>query len=186
MAPYGLRDRLVDLIHRERDHALLGRPSRIVVQMNGLVDPELIDELYLASKAGTKIEMILRGICCLRPGVPGLSENIRVIRIVDRFLEHARAFLFENDGRPEVFLSSGDWMPRNLDRRVEVFFPILDPALRAEIQKRLELQLKDDAKASVLDKDVRGTRRVPGNPPVRSQLLLYAQACRAAGSPAPA
>src|SRR5579883_1031978 len=170
LAPYGLRERLLDLVLREREHAKAGRPSRIVLQTNGIVDPELVDELYLASRAGTKIDLIVRGICCLRPGVPALSETVRAIRIVDRFLEHARAFMFANGGETEVYLSSGDWMPRNLDRRVEALFPVLDPALRNEIASRLELQLRDDVKASVLDRDVRGTRAPRTGTPVRSQL----------------
>ncbi|HZV00631.1 MAG TPA: polyphosphate kinase 1 [Planctomycetota bacterium] len=180
LAPYGLRERLLDLVLREREHAKAGRPSRIVLQTNGIVDPELVDELYLASRAGTKIDLIVRGICCLRPGVPGLSETVRAIRIVDRFLEHARAFMFANGGETEVYLSSGDWMPRNLDRRVEALFPVLDPALRNEIASRLELQLRDDVKASVLDRDVRGTRAPRTGTPVRSQLELWALANRLA------
>ncbi len=185
IAPFGLREKLVALIRRERDLAAAGASARIVAQVNGLVDPELVDELYLAAKAGAKIDLIVRGICCLRPGVPGLSERVRVVRIVDRFLEHARAFVFENGGRPEVFLASGDWMPRNLDRRVELLAPVLDPALQAEVRQRLEVQLKDDVKASVLDRDCRGVRPPPSSTPVRSQLELYALACRSSPPPLP-
>ena len=180
MAPYGLRERLLALVGRERAHAEAGRPSRIVAQLNGIVDPELVDALYLAARKGTRIELIVRGDCCLRPGVPGLSENIRVLRIVDRFLEHARVFHFSNGGEPEVFLSSGDWMPRNLDRRIEAAFPLLDPGLRTEIIAKLELQLRDNVKASVLDRDVRGVRASGHGAPVRSQLELHALAARAA------
>ncbi|MEZ0230327.1 MAG: polyphosphate kinase 1, partial [Planctomycetota bacterium] len=185
IAPFGLRERLVGLIRRERDLAAAGAPARIVAQMNGLVDPDLVDELYMAAKAGTRIDLVVRGICCLRPGVAGLSENIRVVRIVDRFLEHARAFVFENGGRPEVWLASGDWMPRNLDRRVELLFPVLEPALQAEVRQRLEVQLRDDVKGSVLDRDVRGLRPPPSSTPVRSQLELYALACQSSPPPLP-
>jgi polyphosphate kinase len=182
MAPYGLREKVIELIRRERAHAEARRESRIVAQLNALVDPEVIDELYLAGKAGTKIQLIVRGICCLRPGVPGLSDNIRVTRIVDRFLEHARTFLFLNDGKTEVYLSSADWMPRNLDRRIELMFPVTDPQLLAQVREALEVQLHDDVKASELDENVIGRRRTPGPNAIRSQLRLYEIACRLANA----
>ena len=109
--------------------------------MNGLVDRRLIEELYEASGAGVKIDLIVRGICCLRPGVPGLSDNIHVISIIDRYLEHARIFFFENAGEGEYLLASADWMPRNLDRRVEIAFPVLDPRLQGHLREILEIQL---------------------------------------------
>jgi polyphosphate kinase len=181
MAPYGLREKVIELIRRERANAEAKRESRIVAQLNALVDPEVIDELYLAGKAGTKVQLIVRGICCLRPGVPGLSENIRITRIVDRFLEHARTFFFHNDGKPEIHLSSADWMPRNLDRRIELMFPILDATLQAQVREALETQLKDDVKASELDENGLGRPRTPSaQQPIRSQIKLYELACRLA------
>src|SRR5262249_57420420 len=120
VAPYHLADRIRALIDRERRNAEAGRPARIIAKMNALVDPGAIEALYAASQAGVRIDLIIRGICCLRPGVPGVSENIRVISIVDKFLEHSRISYFQNGDHPEVFLSSADWMPRNFPRRVEI------------------------------------------------------------------
>ncbi|MBI3723595.1 polyphosphate kinase 1, partial [bacterium] len=183
MAPYGLRQKFLDLIRRERANAAAGHEARIVAQMNAIVDPEVIDELYLAGKAGTKIDLIVRGICCLRAHVPGLSENIRVIQIVDRFLEHARSLYLWNDGKPEIYLSSADWMPRNLDRRIELLFPVLDPALQAQVHEALEVQLRDEVKSRELGPDGRSVRPPPSANPIRSQLKLYEIACRIAASP---
>jgi polyphosphate kinase len=140
--------------------------------MNSLVDPKIIETLYEASSAGVKIDLMVRGICCLRPGVPGFSENIRVTSILDKYLEHSRIAYFQNDGQPEVFLSSADWMPRNFRRRVELMFPIEDPGLRARIIDRiLAVVLSDNVKARELEPD--GTyRRIkpkPGEPVIRSQ-----------------
>src|SRR5438445_3801973 len=127
LAPTDLRYGLVQRIRREADHARAGRSARSIATMNGLVDRRLIEELYRASEAGVRIDLIVRGICCLRPGVPGLSSRIRVISIVDRYLEHARISYFQNGEDAEYLLASADWMPRNLDRRVEIAFPVLDP-----------------------------------------------------------
>src|SRR5262249_23028464 len=135
VAPTDLRDGLVERIRREADHARAGRPARLMAKMNSLVDPAVIEELYAADQAGVEIDLIVRGICCLRPGVPGLSQRIRAISIVDHYLEHARIFYFENAGEPEYWLSSGDWMPRNLDHRVEVAFPVLDPVLQSQVRE---------------------------------------------------
>src|SRR5207247_4578560 len=137
-------------IRRETDHARAGRPARIIAKMNGLVDRRLIEELYGASEAGVTVDLIVRGICCLRPGVPGLSSRIRVISIVDRYLEHARICYFENAGNAEYLLASADWMPRNLDRRVEIAFPVLDQDLQALIREILEIQRADTATAHPL------------------------------------
>ena len=133
VAPFDLSKRLIAMIERERDHALAGRAARIIVKLNSLVDQEIIEKLYEASCAGVKIDLIVRGICCLRPKVPGLSENIRVVSIVGRFLEHSRIYFFSNDGNPDLYLASADWMPRNFLRRVEIAFPIEDPVLRDEL-----------------------------------------------------
>ena len=174
VAPTGLRDGLVARLRREAEHARAGRPARVVVKMNSLVDRTLIDELYAAGQAGVQIDLIVRGICCLRPSVPGLSERIHAVSIVDRYLEHARVFYFANDGHPEYLLASADWMPRNLDRRVEIAFPILEPALQRQVLEILETQLADTVKARVLLPDGRSTRRPrDGRPPVRSQERLY-------------
>jgi len=177
VAPTDLREALVARVRREAEHARAGRPARLVVKVNSLVDQVLIDELYAASQAGVTVDLIVRGICCLRPGVPGLSERIRAISIIDRFLEHARVFAFENDGDPEYWLASADWMPRNLDRRVEVAFPVLDPALQGQIRQLLDVQLADTVKARVIMPDGR-CRRIAGDgrPALRSQDEFYALA----------
>ncbi len=152
VAPYELHRRLIALIGHEALHAAAGRPARIIAKMNALVDKAIIDALYAASRAGVSIDLIVRGTCCLVPGVPGLSENIRVRSLVGRFLEHARVCYFENDGGEAVILAgSADWMPRNFFRRVEVMFPIIDPALRRWItEELLATELRDTANARVL------------------------------------
>ena len=175
VAPTGLRDALAQKIRREAAHARAGRPARIVAKVNSLVDWPIIQELYEASQAGVQIDLIVRGTCCLRPGVPGLSERIRVVSIIDRFLEHARIYCFENGGAAEYYLASADWMPRNLDHRVEIAFPILDPRLQAEVREVLEIQLVDSAKARLLQPDGSTVRaHVPGAEIVRSQERIYA------------
>ncbi|HSE96288.1 MAG TPA: polyphosphate kinase 1 [Methylomirabilota bacterium] len=174
VAPTDLREGLVARIRREAEHARAGRPGRMVAKLNSLVDRRLIEELYAASQAGVEIDLIVRGICCLRPGVPGVSERIRVISIVDRFLEHARIFCFENGGAPEYWLSSADWMPRNLDHRVEVAFPVLDPKLQEEVRQILTVQLADNVKARRILADGSSVRVPAGaGPPLRSQERLY-------------
>jgi polyphosphate kinase len=174
VAPTGLRSALVEMIRRESAHARAGRPARIVAKINSLVDWPIIQELYEASQAGVTIDLIIRGTCCLRPGVPGMSERIRVVSIIDRFLEHARIYCFENGGAPEYYLASADWMPRNLDHRVEIAFPVLDPRLQAEIREILEVQLGDTAKARLLQADGTSVRARPASGmAVRSQERLY-------------
>jgi polyphosphate kinase len=174
VAPTDLRDGLVERIRRETDHARAGRPARLIAKMNSLVDAAVIEELYAASQAGVEIDLIVRGICCLRPGVPGLSDRIRAISIVDRNLEHARVFYFQNSGEPEYWLSSGDWMPRNLDHRVEVAFPVLDPALQGQVREMLEIQLADTVKARRFLSDGTTERvRPDGREVVRAQERLY-------------
>ncbi len=173
VAPFDLSKRLIGLIERERDHALAGKQTRMIVKLNSLVDHEIIEKLYEASCAGVKIDLIVRGICCLRPKVPGLSENIRVISIVGRFLEHSRVYFFANAGEPEVYLASADWMPRNFVRRVEIAFPIEDPTLRdGIINEILPNYLTDHVKARELQPDGTYVRLKPqeGEPPSQVQL----------------
>lgn len=150
VAPIGLKDKLFELIDREIEHAKAGRPAKIVAKMNSLSNQSMIDKLYDASQAGVRIELIVRGVCCLRPGVEGLSENIRVISIVDRYLEHARIVAFAGGGTEEVYISSADWMTRNLTRRVELLCPVYDPAIRKSLMNLLELNLRDNVKAREL------------------------------------
>ena len=174
VAPMNLADRLITLIDRERANAEAGKPARIIAKMNSLVDPAIIVALVAASRAGVRVDLIIRGICCLRPGIPGVSDNIRVISIIDKFLEHARISYFQNDDDPQVFLSSADWMPRNFRRRVEIFFPIEEPRLRSRIiDNVLGVALLDNVKARELQAD--GTyHRVAlpaqGEPAIRSQI----------------
>jgi polyphosphate kinase len=170
VAPSHLADRLAALIERERTHAEAGCPARIIAKMNSLVDPQIIEMLYRASRAGVRIDLIIRGICCLRPGMPGISENIRVVSIVDRYLEHSRITYFQNGDDPEVFLASADWMPRNFRRRVEIMFPIEDPQLKRRlVDGILGVLLADNVKARELQSD--GTyRRVP--PPTPGEPLI--------------
>src|SRR5213083_143970 len=154
VAPFEMHSRFVRLIERERDNARAGKPGRIVAKLNALVDQEIIEKLYEASCADVSIDLIVRGICCLRPKIPGLSENIRVISIVGRFLEHSRIYYFENAGDPSVYLSSADWMPRNFFRRIEVAFPIETPALRDQIiNDVIPTFLHDRVKARELQPD---------------------------------
>ncbi|HTH46723.1 MAG TPA: polyphosphate kinase 1 [Candidatus Limnocylindria bacterium] len=172
VAHFQMHDRILELIAREITRAEAGLPARIVVKMNALVEEQVIEALYRASRAGVKIDLIIRGICCLRPGVPGLSENITVRSIVDRFLEHSRIWWFENGRQPEVFVGSADWMPRNLFRRIEVVFPVEDGNLRDRITEEiLGRQLSDNVKARHLRPD--GTYVTPplpkGAKPRRSQ-----------------
>jgi polyphosphate kinase len=174
IAPTGMRDAFRERIQREAEHARHGRPGRIIAKMNSLVDRTLIEELYAASQAGVSVDLVVRGICCLRPGIPGLSDRIRVISIVDRYLEHARVFYFHNDGRSEYWLASADWMPRNLDNRVELAFPLLDPRLQSQVREVLEVQLADTVKAREIQIDGSSTRmRNASAPGVRSQERLY-------------
>ena len=153
VAPLWLRNRFFRLIDREKANAEQGRPSGIIAKMNSLCDQEIIERLYAAGQAGVKIHLIIRGICCLKAGIPGLSENISVCSIVGNFLEHARIFRFENDGDPLFFMGSADWMPRNLDRRVEIMFPVEDERLTAKLEHYLEVQLEDNVKAQYLQPD---------------------------------
>jgi polyphosphate kinase len=172
VAPFDLHAKLLQLIARETANARRGLPGRIIAKCNSLVEPQIIEALYAASQAGVKVDLIVRGICCLRPGVPGLSENIVVRSIVDRFLEHSRIFYFENTGQREVFVGSADWMPRNFFRRIEVVFPIKDGNLCERlISEILRVTLADNAKARILGADgfYRPTEIPVGETPRRSQ-----------------
>jgi len=170
VAPFDMHSRLIGLIERERDHARAGKPARIVAKLNALVDQEIIEKLYEASCADVTIDLIVRGICCLRPKMSGLSDNIRVISIVGRFLEHSRIFYFENAGQPRVFLSSADWMPRNFFRRIELAFPVENPALRDQIiNEALPSFLHDRVKARELQPDGTYRRLTPEGTEPRAQ-----------------
>ena len=161
------------MIQREIDHVAAGRKGYILLKMNGLHDPGMIDELYRASEAGVRIDLIVRGICCLMPDQP-YSANIEVTRIVDMFLEHSRIWYFYNDGAEDLFLTSADWMKRNLNRRIETAFPILDPDIKREIIDILQIQLSDNVKACRLDGELRNRFKRDMNPvKVRAQMAIY-------------
>ncbi|NTW48436.1 MAG: polyphosphate kinase 1 [Chlorobiales bacterium] len=175
VSPFNTRDSIIRMIQREVEHQKRGGNGRIIMKLNALVDPKTIKALYKASQAGVKTDLIVRGICSLRPGVKGVSENIRVISIVGRFLEHSRVFYFQNGGEEEVYLGSADMMERNLDRRVEIVFPILHADLRDEIKTELELMLHDNVKACELQQDGAYVHvNTPGNK-VDSQHIFLTQ-----------
>lgn len=153
VAPLWMRDRFLHLIQMEEEHAKKGQKAHIIVKMNSLCDRDIIAALYSASAAGVKIELIIRGICCLKVGIPGVSENITVRSIVGNFLEHARIFYFYANGSEEIYMGSADWMPRNLDKRVEIIFPVEDPSLKKEVMHILDVQLADNVKAHILQED---------------------------------
>ena len=161
VAPANMRARLVDLIDREAEHAKAGRGGRIIAKMNALVDPDLIESLYRASRAGVEIDLIVRGICCLRPGMPGVSDRIRVVSIVGRFLEHSRLFNFGNAGAEEFYIGSADWMQRNFDRRVEAVAPVEDSTLHVRLRSLLRCSLEDNRLAWDLGADGSWTQRTP-------------------------
>lgn len=182
VAPFNLHRRMLELVRRETANARRGLPARIIAKMNSLVETEIIDALYEASGGGVQIDLIVRGICCLRPGVPGLSENIRVRSIVGRYLEHSRLFYFENACQPELYLGSADWMPRNFFKRIEVVFPLDDGNLRERVRSDiLARQLADNVKARQLRRDGRygRVRATDEEPPVNSQAAFMEQALQA-------
>jgi polyphosphate kinase len=150
-APFSLHQALLAKIERESAHAEAGKPARIIAKLNALTEPTIIQALYRASRAGVDIDLIVRGVCCLRPGVPGVSDRIKVRSIVGRFLEHSRVYYFENDGLREIYCGSADWMDRNLFRRIEVAFPVSAPDLQSRVTDDLNLYLADDMQAWVLD-----------------------------------
>jgi polyphosphate kinase len=181
-APLGLRERLIEMIDAETDRQNHGQKARIIAKLNSLVDPEIIEALYRASNAGVEVKLNIRGVCCLRPGVPKLSERISVVSIIDRFLEHSRILYFHHGGDRRVFISSADWMPRNLDRRVELLVPVEDHALKERLLQTLKTYFKDDVKCRRLLPDGRFKRLAPSakRPPLRAQEVLYRRVCDAA------
>ena len=160
-APIGLRAQLLALIESEAQRSKQGQTGRIMAKLNSLVDAAVIQALYSVSQQGVKVQLNVRGVCCLRPGVPRLSENIEVVSIIDRFLEHSRVLYFHHGGQPLVFISSADWMPRNLDRRVELLVPVQDPACQARLISILKTTFEDSAKSRRLMPDGR-YQRLPG------------------------
>jgi len=171
---YNLKPLLIDSVKKETKAAAAGKPAEIILKMNSLQDEEMIDLLYEASNAGVMIKLIIRGICCLVPGVKGMSENIEAISIVDRFLEHARVFIFYNGGKEKMYLSSADWMTRNLHHRIETMFPIIDTKLRSRIKKIINIQLEDNVKARILDENASNLyRKNDLDMAIRSQLETY-------------
>ncbi|HYW19568.1 MAG TPA: polyphosphate kinase 1 [Nodularia sp. (in: cyanobacteria)] len=190
VAPVNMRDRFLTLIRREIENAQNGFSGRIVAKMNSLVDPEIIATLYEASRAGVQIDLIIRGICCLRPGLKNISENIRIISIIGRFLEHSRIYYFHNNEQEEIFIGSADWMRRNLDRRVEVITPIRDPDIAKDLQEILGIMLADNRQAWELQPDGTYIQRRPGDslggeaadcPEINSQKTLINMALRSTG-----
>jgi polyphosphate kinase len=179
IAPQDLHRRILDLIGRETERAQKGQDARITAKLNALVDSEVIEALYRASQAGVRIDLVIRGSCCLRPGIPGISENIRVLSILDRFLEHSRVYVFGAGDDADVFLASADWMPRNFVRRVELMFPLIEPALkRRMLQRILPTLLDDNVKAREMQPDGMYCRvvRPPDVPPLRAQIRLLTEA----------
>jgi len=174
-SPFTLHEAMLERTRREIGHARAGRPARIIAKMNSLIEPQIVRALYEASMAGVRVELLVRGICALRPGVPGISENITVRSIIGRFLEHSRVYYFENGGQPETFCASADWMERNFFRRIEVCFPVQRRHHRAQVLADLELYLADNCQAWVLSADGTYQRQSPGDaPPVAAQVALLA------------
>lgn len=178
-APSSLRPRILDLIDAETRRAKDGQKGEIIAKLNALVDPKVIDALYRASQAGVSIRLNVRGVCCLRPGVKGLSETIRVVSVIDRFLEHARIIQFQHGGDRQLFISSADWMPRNLDRRVELLIPVDDPACRQKLMNSLKTYFRDNTNRWEMQPDGTYQRLDSGEPVLRSQETLYREACEA-------
>ena len=162
------------MINKEIANAKAGKAARMILKMNSLEDKEMIIKLYEASQAGVKIKMIVRGLCCLTPGIKGLSDNIEVLSIVDRFLEHSRVFIFHNGGDEKIYVSSADWMYRNLSKRIETAFPIYEKELKKEIKSIIAIQLQDNVKARVIDQNNQNkTNKRESEMPVRSQTSTY-------------
>ena len=180
-APFTLHEQMVARIDREAEHARKGKRAHLIIKCNSLTEPKLIQALYRASRAGVECDLIIRGMCCLRPGIPGISENIRVRSIIGRFLEHTRVFHFHNDGKPETWGSSADFMARNMFHRVETCFPLLDRKLAARVRKDLETYLVANCQSWLLRSDGLYVKQQPGGAaPISAQeTLLFAYAARA-------
>ena len=177
VAPIWMKDRFLSLIEREAENAKKGLPAQIRAKMNSLCDPKIMAGLYYASSCGVQVELLVRGICCLKVGIPGVSENIQVRSIVGEFLEHSRIFYFENGGNPEIYMGSADWMPRNMDRRVEIVFPVEDEKIKKELEHVLDLEFRDNVKAHLLQPD--GTYVKPdkrGKTQINSQMEFCMEA----------
>jgi polyphosphate kinase len=173
VAPFNLRSQLIHFIKKEIEHAKKGLKSGIFLKLNSLADEEIIQHLYDASKAGVKIKIIVRGICCLIPAQKNLSENIEVISIIDKFLEHARVYMFENAGNERIYISSADMMIRNLDMRVEVAGPIINPKIKSELKKILDMQWKDNSKARIINESQNNIYKKARGSSHRSQFETY-------------
>lgn len=173
VAQHNLQEKFLELIDREIVHARTGQPARIIIKLNNLEERMLIKKLYAASNAGVQVDLIVRGICCLVPGVPGMSENIRIRRIVDRYLEHGRVYIFHNKGRNDVYLGSADWMNRNIYSRVEVCFPVYNEAFKEELLQIIHLQLADSVQAVAINSELQNVAPVADGEPVRSQEAIY-------------
>ena len=179
-APVTLRNKILDLIEAETRRCEQGQKAQIMAKLNALVDTQVIDALYKASQAGVKIQLNVRGVCCLKPGVKNLSESIRVVSIVDRYLEHARILYFRHGGSDQLFISSADWMPRNLDRRVELLVPVSDPAAQKKLKRTLDVYFEDNTNTWEMKKSGKYERIQSQGKSVRAQALLYQRACKAA------
>ncbi len=173
MAPFQMRNHFLKMLNREIRNAEEGKASWVIIKLNNLVDEATVKKLYKASQAGVKIKLIIRGICVLVPGIPGLSENIEAISIVGRFLEHSRVIVFANNGDPRYYITSADWMIRNFDNRIEVACPVFDPSIQAEIQQMLDIQLRDNTKARIIGQGSPNRYKSTREPEVRSQTEIY-------------
>jgi len=178
-APVSLRNRLLDLIDAETRRCQQGQNAEIIAKLNSLVDTQVIDALYRASQAGVKIQLNVRGVCCLKPGVQGLSETVRVVSIVDRYLEHARILFFRHGGNGQLFISSADWMPRNLDRRIELLIPVDDPAAQKKLRETLDTYFRDNTNTWEMTETGQYQRIQSAAEPLRAQSRLYDRACKA-------
>jgi polyphosphate kinase len=173
VSQFNMMKRFEKLIEKEIKNAKKGRPAGIIIKLNNLQEREMIEKLYEASRAGVKVQLLVRSICSLAPGVEGQSENITVHRIVDRYLEHARVFVFHNNGNPQYFMGSADWMNRNLHSRIEVVFPVYDPKFGEELSTILQLQLKDSSKAVLINTSLDNPRANSGAAPLAAQEAIY-------------
>ena len=173
VSQFNMVKRFRKMIDREIENAEKGSPAHVIIKVNNLQDREMIEKLYEASRAGVKIDLIVRSICCVAPGVKGQSDNIMIRRIVDRYLEHARVFIFHNNGEPEVYMGSADWMNRNLQSRIEVVFPLYNDILKNEIIELIELQLKDTKKAVLFRQDLSNEKIFSDNGSIAAQEAIY-------------